>query len=366
MKKSELVLGLAILVMLAGCGAKNSASKHTNKESKVSSQQSAKMKTKSSSSKTDKSTKTTEKVLWSAKKAKALKTYMATFSQSMSQEYVEYQPGNDVNFFGLKYPTEFKKNQVAVNNQQVSVNWSDDGTGSNDYNVVAIYSDAATTEGMSKHLYLFTFHQEKPVVLITQQNQGMPDNLVHFDATENEELSSHFDTIVSGKDEDVAKTTETPKAGYQVPKELVGTWYGYSKYSEQPDQIDVMTIKGNLMTTNGVISSLHTDSERTPADRAALHSDGGAVPDPAKENWGVASPLDQEGRIWLNIRGWYQSAGDGTYYSVKERNINGKMTPVLTEASGAGIWSEMHYYSNKETAISMGETRFDDEHYNDN
>lgn len=50
---------------------------------------------------------------------------------------------------------------------------------------------------------------------------------------------------------------------------------------------------------------------------------------------------------WLNVYGWYQSAGDGEYYKVMTENINGKNVPILTAASGAG---NSNYYRSQDLA----------------
>lgn len=374
MKKQGVLFGAAALLLLAGCSQKVEGPKSTAKSSSTSQQvktsKKAKKTTTSSAKKVSRKqvtqTSSSDKAVWSSAKSQALKTYMASFSQAMNQQYADYQPGNETHFFGLNYPSYFKEDKLAVDDQHVTADWSADGTGSNDYNVVGIYSDSAAAHDMSAHLYLFTIHDGQPVVLITEQNQGMPDGLVHFKETANTDLKQNFTQIVGGGSATTANTTKTPSstANYQVPSELVGTWYGYSEYSKQPEQIDTLEIAGNKLTLNGETTELHQDSERTSQERELLSGKGdpNQIDKNKMDNWGVIKEFDVEGRHWLNVRGWYQSAGDGSYYGVKSRNIDGETMPVLTIAGGAGMWPSQHLYPTKAAALSMKDTKFDDEH----
>lgn len=374
MKKQGVLFGAAALLLLAGCSQKvegpKSAAKSSSTSQQVKTSKKVQKATTSSAKKVSRKqvtqTSSSAKAVWSSAKLQALKTYMASFSQAMNQQYADYQPGNETHFFGLNYPSYFKEDKLAVDDQHVTADWSTDGTGSSDYNVVGIYSDSAAAHDMSAHLYLFTIHDGQPVVLITEQNQGMPDGLVHFKETANTDLKQNFAQIVDGGSATTANTAKAPTAtaSYQVPSELVGTWYGYSEYSKQPEQIDTLEIAGNKLILNGETSELHLDSERTSQDHDLANGKG----DPSQmdknkgANWGIISEFDNEGRHWLNVRGWYQSAGAGTYYGVKSRSIDGQNMPVLTIAGGAGIWPDQHLYPTKAAALSMKDTKFDDEH----
>ncbi|KXU10905.1 hypothetical protein WEIDD23_00246 [Weissella sp. DD23] len=46
-------------------------------------------------------------------------------------------------------------------------------------------------------MYLFTLHNEKPEVLVTQQNQGNPEGYLYFKPTDNQALASGFASIVN-------------------------------------------------------------------------------------------------------------------------------------------------------------------------
>lgn len=374
MKKQGVLFGAAALLLLAGCSQKVEGPKSTAKSSSTSQQvktsKKAKKITTSSAKKVSRKqvtqTSSSDKTVWSSAKSQALKTYMASFSQSMNQRYVEYAPGQDGEYYGIQFPDYLEKDKVAVDDQHVTATWSENGVGQADYQVVGIYSDYNTAPSMGAHLYLFTIHDGQPVVLITEQTQGMPDNLMHFKETANTDLKQNFAQIVGGGSAATANTTKTPSstANYQVSSELAGTWYGYSEYSKQSEQIDTLEIAGNKLTLNGETTELHQDSERTSQDRELLSGKGdpNQIDKNKMDNWGVIKEFDVEGRHWLNVRGWYQSAGDGSYYGVKSRNIDGETMPVLTIAGGAGMWPSQHLYPTKAAALSMKDTKFDDEH----
>lgn len=135
--------------------------------------------------------------LWNNNKASQLADFMQTWGNKMDQQYEDcgINSGNDVNFYGYHFPSDFNTIEYKVDDQPVTVQWSQDGSGSADYNVVAIYSDANNSKAMDAHLYLFTIHNGQPVVLITQQTNG-GDGL-HFKETANQDLRNGFASIVN-------------------------------------------------------------------------------------------------------------------------------------------------------------------------
>lgn len=139
-------------------------------------------------------TQTTQAVslLWDAQKKQELAAFMQTWGKSMNQSYTSYDEANSSNYAGLHFPADFDKYTMAVDETTATIAWSTNGLSEADYNVVAVYCDVdgGTIGG---HLYLFAFTQEKkPVVLITEQNQAMPDNRLHFTKTKNKELQAGF------------------------------------------------------------------------------------------------------------------------------------------------------------------------------
>ncbi|MHC9533563.1 hypothetical protein ACVPPR_09160 [Dellaglioa sp. L3N] len=182
-----------------------------------------------------------------------------------------------------------------------------------------------------------------------------------------QKASSESAQKASSESAQKASSESTKKATNLIDSSLIGTWYGYNSYKSK---IDTIKITGNKITTNGDITELHPTSERTAADKALLAGSSTAGNSKADtyrmHHWGsFISMRDSDGRKWLDVRGWYQSAGDGTYYGVKTRLINGHNTPVLTLAGGAGIWASQHFYPTMADAKKMTDTKFNDEHTQD-
>ncbi|MHC5216334.1 DUF4767 domain-containing protein [Enterococcus sp. LJL128] len=136
--------------------------------------------------------------LWNAQKSSALGAFMISWGQTMGQAYIEYSPSSELDYYGVKFPSTFAAGNIAVNGAPASVQWSTDGSASNVYNVVAIYSDVHTTSAMERHLYLFAIYNGQPVALVTMQNQGNNENLIYFTPTQNADLSNGFAQIIGG------------------------------------------------------------------------------------------------------------------------------------------------------------------------
>ncbi|WP_251866488.1 DUF4767 domain-containing protein [Enterococcus malodoratus] len=143
--------------------------------------------------------------IWDARKTGELQAFMKNWESVMGQSYNEYRPSNNVNYYGMQLPDDVlgasKRNPIAVNDTIVSAEWSDSGESASEYSIVSVYSDAQTTHKPSaadRHIYFFGFRGNQPVVLVSMQNQGMPDKALHFNLTENESLNSGFQTIAAG------------------------------------------------------------------------------------------------------------------------------------------------------------------------
>ncbi|HCM87615.1 MULTISPECIES: DUF4767 domain-containing protein [Enterococcus] len=142
--------------------------------------------------------------IWDARKTGELQAFMKNWESVMGQSYNEYRPSNNVNYYGMQLPDDVlgasKRNPIAVNDTIVSAEWSDSGESASEYSIVSVYSDAQTAQNPSagRHIYFFGFRGNQPVVLVSMQNQGMPDKALHFNLTENEALNSGFQTIAAG------------------------------------------------------------------------------------------------------------------------------------------------------------------------
>ena len=88
-----------------------------------------------------------------------------------------------------------EQNAPMINQQKVDVAFSDDGTGTADYIIVDSYGYS----GSAMILYHFTIHKGQPVVLVSMQNQGNPENMYYMYPTNNKDIQEAFANIVNDK-----------------------------------------------------------------------------------------------------------------------------------------------------------------------
>ncbi|MBR8697899.1 DUF4767 domain-containing protein [Enterococcus gallinarum] len=133
-------------------------------------------------------------VLWDDSKTAELATFMQSWGQEMGQQYRSYDDHVQANYYGLQVPQDIfdGKWTTVINQTPVSVEWSENGEGQADFQIVAIYSDIDHATPAGGHLYFFGFQQKQPKVLITQQNQGNQNNYLYFKETANESLKNAF------------------------------------------------------------------------------------------------------------------------------------------------------------------------------
>ncbi|EGP5214012.1 DUF4767 domain-containing protein [Enterococcus faecium] len=227
--KKRILLTMGLAFLLAGCTNGNEPRKESTKEtiatitttsteskSTATSTETADTSTSSESSKTtqtstssssleasssfSESSEQVEQTLWNADKAAQLEAFMTTWGQTMGQQYKSYTNQMSVDLYGLKVPQAILNGEwkMAIGGVPASAEWSESGTGQADYQITAVYSDAETEPYLKKHVYLFGFQQNQPKVLVTQQNQGNPDNYLYFNETANNELKNGFNQIVYG------------------------------------------------------------------------------------------------------------------------------------------------------------------------
>ncbi|MGX7014484.1 DUF4767 domain-containing protein [Vagococcus silagei] len=148
-----------------------------------------------------------ENSLWNEHKDTELANYMVTWGQTMNQQYQQYSNQKNVDLYGVQVPENVLKGEwtMAVDESPVTVEWSQDGTGTKDYQLVAVFSDADTQPYMEKHVYFFVIHQGTPQVLITQQNQGNDHNYLYFHVTSRTDLISAFTEIVKSQADESAQ-----------------------------------------------------------------------------------------------------------------------------------------------------------------
>ncbi|GEO69903.1 hypothetical protein [Levilactobacillus acidifarinae] len=125
-----------------------------------------------------------------------------------------------------------------------------------------------------------------------------------------------------------------------LPKSIRGTWWHYDGKGHY----------GKTTITAKKIKSRSYSSGEWFKYSTAIHSRKlSANPDKLKihNNWGVISGHYHG---WTDVRGWNQSAGDGTYYKLSQRQYHGKKVRVLKLAGGAGIETYSHQYTTKKLA----------------
>lgn len=146
-------------------------------------------------------TKETKETIWDTSKGDSLRNFMTQFSQTMNQEYKEYNQTTNVDLYGVKLPNDVLDGQwiMAIDEQPVQVQWSETGEGKSSYQLVAVYSDADTQPYLQKHVYFFIIENGSPKVFVTQQNQGNDKNYLYFSQSKNEELNNGFEQVVLGK-----------------------------------------------------------------------------------------------------------------------------------------------------------------------
>ncbi len=141
--------------------------------------------------------------LWNADKAAQLANYMVEFGNMMNQQsYRKLVPNGDDDFFGaMDYAVSNRivvgerESQYAplVNQRKVDVAFSEDGTGTADYNIVASYGYSAS----AMILYHFTIHNGEPVVLVSMQTQGNEERIYYMNPTNNADIQNAFASIVN-------------------------------------------------------------------------------------------------------------------------------------------------------------------------
>ncbi|STP37874.1 lipoprotein [Enterococcus durans] len=208
-------------ILFTGCTSENTRTKATietdttiaTKKSKTQSteQTTTEMKqsveaSTSESSITESSSEEVKNTLWDSEKSTQLATFVPQWGKTLGQEYKSYNSQNNVSLYGTPLPSAVIDGnwKMAINEAPVTVQWSEDGTGHADFNLVAVYSDVETGEYLGQHVYFFGFQNRQPKVYLTQQNQGNENNYLYFNETQNQQLKQGFIDIVNGQ------TPQTP------------------------------------------------------------------------------------------------------------------------------------------------------------
>ncbi|EME3504094.1 DUF4767 domain-containing protein [Enterococcus faecium] len=223
--KKWLLLLIGMGILFTGCTSENTRTKanvetDTTIETKKSKTQSTEQTTTemkqsveastSESSITESSSEEVKNTLWDSDKSTQLATFVTQWGKTLGQEYKSYNPQNNVSLYGTPLPSAVIDGnwKMAINEAPVTVQWSEDGTGHADFNLVAVYSDVETGEYLGQHVYFFGFENGQPKVYLTQQNQGNENNYLYFNETQNQQLKQGFTDIVNGQTPVVEESTQ--------------------------------------------------------------------------------------------------------------------------------------------------------------
>ena len=183
--KKWLLLLIGMGILFTGCTSENTRTKvnvetDTTIETKKSKTQSTEQTTTemkqsveastSESLTTESSSEEVKNTLWDTNKTSQLETFVTQWGKTLGQEYKSYNLQNNVSLYGTPLPSAVIDGnwKMAINEAPVTVQWSEDGTGHADFNLVAVYSDVETGEYLGQHVYFFGFQNGQPKVYLTQ------------------------------------------------------------------------------------------------------------------------------------------------------------------------------------------------------
>lgn len=134
---------------------------------------------------------------------------------------------------------------------------------------------------------------------------------------------------------------------FAFPQNMQGTWYGVDPFD---GKMHTLVIKGNELTEDGHTLQCMTMKAWTPEDESIINNPQEAQNTWKQDHWGKAQWMNAQGHRWANIRGWYQSAGDGESYCLDQENVNGQNVPVILEAGGAMFTVDETFYRSQSLA----------------
>lgn len=153
---------------------------------------------------------------------------------------------------------------------------------------------------------------------------------------------------------------------FTIPAEMQGTWYSASNYDGETTHSkyvfgqSTIFIQDDKYDTKGTTTTLYTRSSdfKMPLPPTEKQMD-------QVKGWGLGHLYQQDGLNYMNVMGWYQTAGSGTSFAVHTENIAGNNVQILVCASGARPWVDGIAYRSQAMAEKMQDQHFDDLHYRD-
>ncbi|WP_053084462.1 Lreu_0056 family protein [Companilactobacillus ginsenosidimutans] len=163
--------------------------------------------------------------LWNKTKDRQLQTFMGEWGETMGQKYTKYDGVHPLKTsVGERYPADFSRS--VLYGKKVSIGWSNDGLGSNEYNIVAMYNYDGDIPPLPSHItYFFAFHDGKPVILVDEARDGYPQ----WGETKNTALRTNFERIagVGYQESATAKNFQNKNDSAKDPKLLSVMIYQY-------------------------------------------------------------------------------------------------------------------------------------------
>lgn len=226
--KGIFLLGCCSLLFLSACQSKTKAP-DTAKNKTASTTAKPTADKKEASEKEENQTKKEETSLWNDDKKQQLQNFMVSWGQSMGQTYRAYQPGDNVDYYGIKVPDQLLTNmQMIIDQKAVNHHWWQEKGKADSYQIVAVYSDIKTPPQQEAHLYVFTIKDEIPEVFIAKNSGENNQNALTFAPTQNQELKAGFIKIVgtTNTQKTTKKATQTPDIpGYSEEEVLAARFY---------------------------------------------------------------------------------------------------------------------------------------------
>jgi hypothetical protein len=230
---------------------------------------------------------------------------------------------------------------VHADNQSSKLVYTVDG------NNVTIYSNASSSKDAKK---LGTVSRKSMVNYLNKNGQSAYANQLAKKAQVNDKRSGD-----NGSSSSSNSSTSTGKYGnagaLNVTSDMEGTWY--SKDSQ-------ITFSKNTIQVEG--HTYHIYKQSKAFGENSDNYTNRSIQDATKD-WLRGFTFDHDGMHWLNLRGWTQGAGDGSYYAVHTETIDGQQVKVLVEGGGAEIWVDQVYYQSPSMAKQNAHRKFDDLHY---
>lgn len=226
--------------------------------------------------------------LWDSSKDGQLNSFIESWEPNMNQSYAKLTSSDYSN-------KNFKNN--TVDNSSAKIGWSKDGTGSYDYNVVAMYNynkqgTAASAKIGEQHItYAFAFHNDQPIALVSETSNGN----MNWSETQNSDVKSNFASIAGNASSSTSSSSPSSSSTSQPSQSAIAVM-AYMKAKGISDANSIGTLKensedgydfigenrfikysinGDSVTADGQtynLSDLENEYYKTPSQKSAVES----------------------------------------------------------------------------------------------